>query len=305
MINQVLYNQLLSQLTDKLVILPDKPEENVINTLKSLWYAATNDPRPVQLAEAGDLPPLTTSQETKLHGLIKQRLEGIPLAHLTGRQLFMGVELLAGPEALVPRKETEILGNAAVNLLHSLAHHPHQIKVIDVCTGAANLAIAYAVKEPRARVFAADLSPDAVSLARKNVSFCKLEERVQVQIGDLLSPFDELEFYGNIDLVSCNPPYISSAKVDKMHDEISKHEPRAAFDGGPFGIKIVYRLISEAPKYLRSHGWLVFEVGAGQGRGIVKRLKKDQNFNEIRTAQDEQGEIRVIMARRASDTAVQ
>ena len=85
----------------------------------------------------------------------------------------------------------------------------------------------------------------AVALAKRNVEHHDLGLRVDIREGDLLSPFDSQEFHGRVDLLSCNPPYISSTKVDSMNVEISSHEPRLAFDGGPFGIKILYRLNSE------------------------------------------------------------
>ena len=300
----LLFNQLLAELTGKLKFLPDKPEETASNTLRALWFAAAGAPKSAQLAEQGDLPRINPQQESKLRDYLQSRIAGVPLAHLTGRQQFMEIELLAGPEALVPRKETEILGHATVKLLHELASRKKQINVIDVCTGAGNLAVAYAIKQPVTRVFAADLSADAVALAKRNVKFHQLEERVEIREGDLLSPFASEEFYASVDLLSCNPPYISSAKVDKMHTEISEHEPRLAFDGGPFGIKIVQRLINEAPKYLRESGWLVFEVGLGQGPAMVQRLEKNQNFCEVCSTKDEQGEIRVIMARRNANISV-
>jgi release factor glutamine methyltransferase len=304
MLPDLLFNQLLAELTGKLKFLPDKPEETANNTLRALWFAAAGAPKSAQLAEQGDLPKINPQQESKLRDYLQSRIAGVPLAHLTGRQQFMGIELLAGPEALVPRKETEILGRVAVTVLHELARSKTQLSVIDVCTGAGNLAVAYALKEPVTRIFASDLSADAVFLAKRNVKFHQLEQRVEIREGDLLAPFATAEFYDSMDLLSCNPPYISSAKVDKMHTEISEHEPRLAFDGGPFGIKIVMRLMNEAPLYLNNTGCLVFEVGFGQGPAMLKQLEKNRNYCDVRATKDEQGEIRVLMARRAANISV-
>jgi release factor glutamine methyltransferase len=120
---------------------------------------------------------------------------------------------------------------------------------------------------------------------------------MEVREGDLLTPFDEPAFLANVDLLVCNPPYISSKKVDTMPNEIIEFEPRLAFDGGPLGIKILQRLIREAPRFLRKGGSLAFEVGFGQGRAIIQRLNHARSFTEIRPIEDDSGEVRAIVAR--------
>lgn len=294
-----LYSETLSQFQEALNFLKDKPEETPETTLKALWLSASGNPQSVQASIAygmDDLPLLDQGQRDLFAQYVARRLEGEPLAHITERQQFMGIELLAGPQALVPRIETEILGNAVVQKLQSMVGAKHNLQVIDVCTGAANLAIAYAHSVPEARVYAADLSEDAVELARRNVEHCKLTGRVEVEQGDLLAPFDNEEFYGKVDLISCNPPYISSAKVGEMEEEISSYEPRLAFDGGAFGISILQKLIKEAPKYLVKGGWCAFELGLGQGPAIIKRLEKNKSFSTVESRTDENGDVRVVLA---------
>ncbi len=292
-----LYKNLFARISSELKTLQDKPGETTESTLNALWHAAAGEPKSVQLSNELELPHLNTDAVPKLNKLVEQRLAGIPLAHLTGRQRFMGIELLSGREALIPRKETELLGYAALNVLREMSRQSDKATVIDVCTGSANLASALAFYEPKARIFASDISDEAVALASRNVSHLGLENRVKVIKGDLLAPFDSETFYANIDLLTCNPPYISSAKVDKMPEEIAKYEPQLAFDGGVFGIKILQRLISEAPRFLKKGGWLAFEVGLGQGAAIMSRLSKDKNFADLQSVKDESGEIRVILAR--------
>ena len=150
---------------------------------------------------------------------------------------------------------------------------------------------------PRARhalVFAADLSGEAVELARRNCALLHLQNRVQVRVGDLMAPFDDARFHKQVDLLVCNPPYISTQKMQSMPREIVGFEPALAFDGGPLGIRILQRLIREAPKYLREGGRLAFEVGAGQGPAVKKRLEGSARFTDINTVLDAAGEIRVI-----------
>jgi len=208
----------------------------------------------------------------------------------------MGVELLASAEALIPRVETELLGWTALELLREVLPKRGDATVIDVCTGSGNLALALAWHEPRTRVWGADLSEQAVALARRNAVHLKLADRVQFRCGDLLTPFDSPEFLAQVDLLVCNPPYISSRKVAGMSDEIVGHEPRLAFDGGPLGIRILQRLINQAPLFLRAGGWLAFEIGLGQGRGIRRRLEKQGGYVDIREVCDKSGEVRALAA---------
>ncbi len=168
--------------------------------------------------------------------------------------------------------------------------------MIDVCTGSGNLALALAHHAPRARVWAADLSESAVILAERNAKNLSLDDRVTFRRGDLLAPFDTPEFHGKVDLLVCNPPYISSGKVDVMADEIIGHEPRLAFDGGPLGIRILQRLIAEAPRFLKANGVLAFEIGLGQARGIRKRLEQHGGYGNIGEITDRGGQTRALSA---------
>jgi release factor glutamine methyltransferase len=294
-----LYANSLRRVADRLSFLPDKPEETPESTLHALWHAAAGTPRSAEMALAEPLPELDAAGCAQLEALLGKRLAGTPLAHLTQRQRFVEMEMLAGPEALVPRKETELLARAAIEIARGLAADRASIRVVDVCTGSGNVALAIATHVPAARVFAADLSEEAVSLARRNAAHLKLEDRAQFKAGDLLAPFDQAEFHGAVDLLTCNPPYISSAKVENMHGEISAHEPHLAFDGGPFGVAILMRLLQDAPRFVRPGGWLAFEVGLGQGPAMIKRLEKSGIYSQIRPLTDHAGAVRAMAARLA------
>jgi release factor glutamine methyltransferase len=277
--------------------LPDKPEETAEGLLRALWSTASGAPVSVDRAGRAALAPLDAGALARLQQLIERRRTGVPLAHLTGRQTFLGLELLASPGALIPRKETEILGRAALAKIACMAEARGAVTVLDVCTGSGNLALAYAYYEPRAYVLASDLSPEAVALARRNCDFTGLAGRVEVRVGDLLEPFDTDEFRGRCDLVSCNPPYISAAKVREMHPEISRHEPQAAFDGGVYGVAILMKLLKGAPRLLRPGGWLGFEVGEGQGERLAGQLARTPAFSQVETHRDAGGQVRAILAR--------
>lgn len=294
------YEELLELLMAELVVLPDKPEESPEATLRALWLKVNGTPASAELASVTALPSLSNDEIESLRGLVAQRLAGVPLAHLTGRQRFMGFELLAGPQALVPRKETELLGTTA---LARATPGGESTLVLDVCTGSGNLAVAVARSSPQATVHAADLAEDAVELARENVRFAGVDPAVSVWAGDLFAAFPE-ELQGQADLVICNPPYISSGRVDTMDAEISAHEPRLAFDGGSFGVAVISRLIADAPAWLKPGGWLCFEIGLGQGPHWVKVLSRRGDYDVVEPAMNADGDIRVIAARRSRGDAV-
>jgi release factor glutamine methyltransferase len=292
-----LYQECETLLATSLQTLDDKPEETPASTLKALWHAAAGKPLSVQRAAESPLPTLDAHATTQLQMLLQQRIAGIPLAHLTGRQQFMGLELQVSGDALIPREETELLGHAALTHLKNIIREKNSATVIDVCTGSGNLALALAHHAPPTRVWAADLSETAVALAERNAKNLSLDDRVTFRAGDLLAPFDTPEFHGKVDLLVCNPPYISSGKVDVMASEIIGHEPRLAFDGGPLGIRILQRLIAEAPQFLKPGGILAFEIGLGQGRGIRKRLEQHGDYGDIAEITDAKGHIRALVAR--------
>ena len=222
--NNDLYVELLQLIEEQLITLPDKPEESVHGSLCALWHLAAENPMAVESAVQVELPDLTESQIIELRAYIDKRLAGIPLAHLTQRQQFMGVEFIVGPDALVPRKETELLGYAALEIVDQILSEHKTARVLDVCTGSGNLALAMAKKRPDIAVFGADLSSDAVNLAKKNAAYMGLGSRVEFCVSDLLESYESPEFYNSIDLLTCNPPYISSGKLGSMPGEIIEHE---------------------------------------------------------------------------------
>lgn len=295
--DRALAERTLAELESGLRTLPDKPEETTVSALRALWLLAAGTAVSPAGALTTALPVLDEAQRARLAGFVARRLGGTPLAHLTERQRFMGLEMLAGPGALIPRAETEIVAHAAIDVARALAAEVAAPVVVDSCTGSANVAAAVAHAVPSARVFASDLSADAVALAERNIAHLGLAGRVQLRCGDLLAPFETPEFLGRVDLVTCNPPYISTARTTQMASEIAEHEPRLAFDGGPLGVRILQRLVAEAPRLLRRGGWLAFEVGLGQAPSVAKRLAQGGAYADVRTVADHEGQPRVLVAR--------
>lgn len=290
-----LFDTIKNKLGSQLQFLEDKPEETVESTLKACWLTASGFPCSAEEAMKKFLPELSEKQIIHLNELIEKRLKNFPLAHITGRQCFMGINLKSDNRALIPRKETEILAQKAIQISKELSAKKGVIKVMDICCGAGNLGLAVAFHNPNASVFFTDLSSDAIELTKENISFVNINNQLEAIQGDLFSAFENVQFYEKMDMIMCNPPYISSAKVSKMKTEISANEPVLAFDGGMFGTKIIQKLITEAPKYLKKEGWLLFEVGVGQGDFIKRLCEETNNYNLVESVLDDKGNTRVIV----------
>ena len=295
MTSDTLFDDLFAKINQNFVALPDKPEETPESVLKALWLTAAGRPASAELAVNAVLPEISEVIEGQLRDLIHRYKQGTPLGHISERQNFFGLELMVSPDALIPRKETEILARATLTLL-SNHYQSKSPLVVDVCTGCGNLALLYAKQFPEARVYAADLSASAIQLARRNQVFANISSVVEFYQGDLLEPFLNDDFQGQVDILSCNPPYISSKKVPEMAEEISEHEPAMAFDGGVFGISILQKLIKQAPLLVKPGGFLVFELGLGQGPALLKKIERDPNYRQVEGASDEQGQVRTIIA---------
>ena len=251
-------------------------------------------PRHVEIVP--DLPKTTSNKisKTSLRAAAAPAPENAEAAIRSGRHTFLGVELQVAQGALVPRAETEILGRAAIEICKAGG-----ARVIDMCCGSGNLACAIA-HATGAHVWASDLTPECVQLSRTNVDQLGLGERVEIFQGDLFAPLGGLGLEGTIDLIVCNPPYISTSKLAGESAHLLAHEPREAFDGGPFGFSIHQRVIAEALPFLRDGGRLAFEFGVGQERQLEKLFARSQQYGPVEFHKDADGRPRVAISTKRS-----
>jgi len=288
--------QYLSQLNDFLTTNTDKPDETPASTLRALYIMAAGKRYSARLALSSPLPKLDEKETLALSFLVKKRCSGVPLAHITGRQNFMGIEMLAGPEAMIPRAETELLGYEILKLSTQLQKVRSSITILDICTGSGNIVLGVVYHLKACKAFGSDISPDAIGLARRNAQFAGLSDRVDFRISDLFEGFDSAEFRNNVDIISCNPPYISTSKISALSSEISQYEPHQAFDGGTYGLNILSRVIREAPKYLKSDSFLCLEVGLGQGQFVTRMINNSKFYRDVRLVENSASEVRVLIA---------
>lgn len=213
-----------------------------------------------------------------------------------GTTEFMGLELEVALGALVPRAETEILAKAAIQ--HAIEARSDELCIVDMCTGSGNLACAIARHVPKVRVIASDLTDATVSLARRNAKRHDISSRVTVLQGDLFAPLEGLGLESSVDIVVCNPPYISRARLDTERVGLLAHEPREAFDAGPYGLSIHQRVAREAPRYLKPGGRLLFEIGVGQEKQVTQLIARTRAYHDVGHVTDASGNVRVLMATR-------
>ena len=224
---------------------------------------------------------LSQEQERAYDALLRRRAAREPLQYILGSQSFMGFPLKTDPRALIPRNDTEALCEEALRHLR-----PGQ-RVLDLCTGTGAIAIALKKLCPGAEVTAADLSPEALSLARENAA-C-LDAAVRFLQGDLFLPVAEESF----DLIVSNPPYIPEGLRGRLQPEVER-EPALALFAGRDGMDFYRRIAREAPGYLQPRGRLLLEAGDGEAEAVAALLRED--FEEIRVLNDLSGLPRVVSA---------
>ncbi|HWC32620.1 MAG TPA: peptide chain release factor N(5)-glutamine methyltransferase [Actinomycetota bacterium] len=225
------------------------------------------------------------TRTAKLFGrALCQRCHGVPLQYLTGEQQFMDLVLGVAPGVFVPRPETEVLVERALETVEGVADPV----VVDVGTGTGAIALAMKRQRPHATVLATDVSPDAVAVARANASRLALD--VDVLEGDLLSPLAD-DIRGRVDLVVSNPPYVTREEYDELPDEV-RAEPYEALVGGT---DVHRRLAEESPPWLRPGGWLVVEIGATQADDVRRLL--DDRYERVDVHPDLAGRDRVARGR--------
>jgi len=232
--------------------------------------------------------------------IAEKRKQGVPFEYIVDMAPFMGEFFYCSRDTLIPREETELLAVIALNFIKEKQQQIHDLKLVDMGTGCGNIAVSLALNSKNTTVMASDLNPETVAVTRKNVTKFNLEERITVYQGDLFEPISGKGYEGDLDIIVCNPPYIPSGSLKNMAPEIIGHEPKEAFDAGPFGLDFFRRLLNDAVIFLKPHGILVFEIGAGQEELVNRLFKKKEEYNNIQYYDDGE-QIRVISAIRQSD----
>ncbi len=232
--------------------------------------------------------PVDAAAAVRFSDLVWRRLAHEPTAYLVGVREFFGLKLACSPEALIPRPETELLVEIALDWL-ARRTLPSIPLIVDVGTGNGALAIALAVHCPSARVIAIDTSPGALRLARQNAVSQGVDARVQFVRGDLLALLRV-----PADLVVANLPYVSEPDWEALPPEIREHEPRSALVGGRAGTETIARLLTQAPAHLAPRSLLLCECGDLQAEALRADATRAFPSARIEVRQDLAGLDRVL-----------
>ena len=232
---------------------------------------------------------VTPAQATDFQSLLARRREGFPVAYLTGYREFFSAELLITQATLIPRPETELLVETALELIPEDAF----LNILDLGTGCGTIAVTIARERPCCHVMAADISDEALAVASKNA----LRHGI-ANIGFCLSDWFSALNGEVFDMVVCNPPYVGSDDKAFQNGEL-RHEPRVALDGGYLGMQMINHIIPVALDHLKQDAPLILEHGSEQGEN-VRRLFISSRYTSVETRCDYAGLERVSLARKAT-----
>jgi release factor glutamine methyltransferase len=241
------------------------------------------------IAHAED--PLSDDAFRRFQEGVERRASGEPLQYITGVQDFFGREFRVTPDVLIPRPETELLVEAAIEMVRETS----EAIICDVGTGSGCIAVTLLCELPNARAVAVDKSPPALEIAKLNARNHAVSDRIDFAISDCFSALDPGQF--QFDIVVSNPPYVAEEMMPGLQREVRDHEPPVALSPGPDGLSVIRRLISEAPAFLKSEGHLIMEIGFDQGEAVRSLVDESVwRLREIRA--DLQGIPRIVILRK-------
>jgi release factor glutamine methyltransferase len=223
---------------------------------------------------------------------LARRARREPLQQIIGSQEFRGIRVAVTRHVLVPRPETEVLVEWALELLPA-----REALVVDVGTGSGCIACAMAAERPAARVIALERSPQAAAVARANAA--DLGGRVRVLVGDLFAPLGDVR----ADLIVSNPPYLDAPMLAALPPEVAEFEPRVALDGGADGLDVIRPLVAGARAHLRPGAALVLETAGGEQARRVVALLDAADFTQVSLRRDLAGVERFVAGRAPAEVA--
>lgn len=243
---------------------------------------------------------LSSIEFQKFKKLVERRALREPLHYIVGVREFWSLPFKVNHHVLIPRPETEILIEKALNILKIYySNCTELIYVNDIGTGCGNIAISLSKEWKGLHLDATDSSEKALSVAAENAVLNNVSHEIR---------FRKRELFGDIknknkakyDLIVSNPPYIPSDEIKTLQPEIKDYEPLLALDGGPDGLDFYRKIIARTPNYLAQNGFIIFEMGYNQGSAISGILKNKGCFSEIEITKDYSGNDRIVSARYTS-----
>ncbi len=241
--------------------------------------------------------PVAKQQLDRLHDLVKRAGQNEPIAYLVGKTEFYSLEINVTPDCMIPRPETELLVERAIEFLRT---RPGTQFVCDLCTGSGCIAVAIAKNYPDARIIATDICDAALAVAAGNVEKHQLGDRITLLCGDLFDPIMPQLDVNEFDLIVCNPPYVSTAEYEKLDINVKDYEPKKALFAGVDGLDIYCRIIEKAEEFLKPNAALMLEIGYAQGPAVRQLLEQTGSFVNIKIEKDPHNNDRIVSARKVS-----
>lgn len=238
--------------------------------------------------------------------LVDRRAAGEPVQYIIGTQEFMGLRFYVDESVLIPRQDTELLVETAIEELKAMKKPAlGALEALDLCTGSGAIAISLGYYVPKVRITASDISPRALATAKKNAAAYR--QNITFLEGDLWEPFPVLEkkrrAKKQYDLICSNPPYIPSDVIVGLQREVRDHEPLLALDGGPEGMDVYRRIFERLSWFLKPRGVVLLEIGHDQGQKITE-LAQEHDFS-VKIRKDLAGLDRLAVCRRAESVCIQ
>ncbi|MCL4517514.1 MAG: peptide chain release factor N(5)-glutamine methyltransferase [Firmicutes bacterium] len=264
--------------------------------------------------------PLAPQELDGYRELVARRARRAPVAYLTGRKEFMGLDLAVTPEVLIPRPETELLVERALAWCRSEVQQKQQmqqpggdspgsssdsssagssaLRLADIGTGSGAIAVVLAKNLPESIVYATDISGAALAVASANAEKHGVQSRIKFLAGDLARPLFGEGLEGRLDLLASNPPYVAQRVAGELTPEVARHEPQTAIFGGEDGLKFYPPLVEQAGKLLRPGGLLALEIGHDQASAVGGFIAATGKFEAPMAIKDYAGHDRVVLARK-------
>lgn len=232
----------------------------------------------------------STENEQKINALLQRRLAGEPLAYLIGEWEFYGLPIKVTPDVLIPRMDTEVLVETAVN---ALVGRKMDARILDLCSGSGCIGCAISHELPAARLVMVDISDRALEVSKQNLRLNRQNRTICLKADALAKPPMSI---GTFDLIVSNPPYVPSFEILTLDSSVRDYEPLGALDGGEDGLMFYRAIVHNWKGVLRPGGQLMFEVGETQA-DAVSDLMRGAGFRDIATVEDTAGVRRVVTGR--------
>ena len=213
-----------------------------------------------------------------------------PLQYIIGKEKFFGLDFIVNENVLIPRPETEVLVEIALNMIGAMRDNHCTAQILDLCTGSGNVAISLTKNAPDCKIVASDISGDAIETAKDNARLNGVFEKITFTKSDL---FQDVK--GKFDLIVSNPPYIARHEFETLQKEVLK-EPMLALDGGMDGLDFYRRIFGGASGHLTHGGYCIAEIGFGQLQAVKEIIERTKEFKLVETRVDQYGIDRVVVA---------